>query len=121
MKKILCFCLSFCFILFSFCVSAQQNEYKEAAKQETLTEKPLFKDLDLSPEQKEQLSEISKEIQLDRTALKKLSGTNKEDAVKMVEEYQQKIVTAFKKILTDEQLKLYENNTKGLDLNKKKN
>jgi len=120
MKKILSFCASACLLLACLCVSAQQNEYKEFENQETLTEKPSFKGINLSPEQKEQLAEIRKDIVLDRSVLQQMSAKNKETAVKMVEEYQQKILVAFKKILTDEQLEQYENNMKGLNFNKTK-
>lgn len=71
--------------------------------------------LDLSPQQIEQLTDISEKIVLDRDALKKSSGTNKEEAVKLVEEYQQKIFEAFKQILTDKQLEQYEKNLKAME------
>lgn len=115
MKKIIGFFIGIHLILASFCVSAQQNEQKPIVKQETSAEKPQMMGLDLSSEQKAQLAEIKKSIALDRSALKQASGNDKEVAVKMVEEYQQKIFDAFKEILTDEQLAQYEKNMEALE------
>ena len=115
MKKLVSFCIGVHLILVVCSVSAQKNDQKPVTKQENSIEKPQLMGLDLSPEQKIQFEEIRKEIVLDRSALKQTSGNNKEGAVKMVEEYQQKIFEAFKEILTDEQLAQYEKNMEAFD------
>jgi len=121
MKKIAGFCVGILILLNCFGVSAQEIESKEISKQERIAEKPHFKGLELSEEQKVQFEEIRKNIVLDRFALKQASETDNDSAVKMVEEYQQKIATAFKEILTKEQLEHYEKNMKTLDRMKELN
>lgn len=115
MRKIITFSISLLFLIVSFNVTAQQEVQKEIEKEPVPTVKPQLMGLDLSPQQIEQLTDIREKIVLDRDALKKSSGTNKEGAVKLVEEYQQKIFEAFKEILTDEQLKQYEKNLKAME------
>ncbi len=114
MKNIISFFLGFHIILTAFCVSAQESEQKPITKQEISIEQPKLMGLNLSNEQKAQLAELKKTITLDRSVLKQTSGNNKVAAIKMVEEYQQKIFDAFKEILTDEQLAIYEENMEAL-------
>lgn len=115
MKKIVSFSSCFLLLLAGFSLSAQQKVQKETKAEQTSIEKPQLMGLDLSPQQMEQLAEIRKTIILDRDALKKSSGENKEDAVKQVEEHQQKIFEAFKEILTEEQLEQYHKNLNAME------
>jgi len=115
MKKIITFSVSLLFLVAGFNVTAQQGVQKEIKKEKVSTEKPQLMGLDLSPQQMEQFAAIKEKIVLDRSALKKASGANKEDAVKLVEEHQQKIFEAFKQILTDEQLEQYQKNLNAME------
>jgi len=121
MKKIFNIFVIISFVLICFSASAQQNQLNESVEQSASAEKHQFMGLDLSPEQKVQFDEIKRNIVLNRSALKQNSGTDKDEALKMVEEYQQKIYAAFKEILTAEQLELFNKNIGALNNSKELN
>lgn len=97
-------------------VMAQEIDTAIEADKTTTIEKPVVKDLNLSQEQIDKLAEIKNSISIDRSELKEASGKNREAAVKMTEDYQQKMMEAFKEVLTEAQYEQYQQNLKAIEL-----
>jgi len=99
-------------------VFAQESDIANTADKKTEIEKPVIKDLNLSQEQIDKLAEIKNSISIDRNELKAASGKDREVAVKMTEDYQQKMMEAFKEVLTEAQYEQYQQNLKAIELPK---